>query len=87
MSSKVEKFKELQPSAEHYYSCGRYVLAKEIYTAMLTLCRPGTLKYQRVESCIEDMQEYIDIDNLFLDAETTELLRETLKNISNENKT
>lgn len=54
---KVEKFNELQQAAEHHYSCGRYVLAKEIYTAILTLCREGTLKYQRILSCIEDMQE------------------------------
>ncbi len=85
--SKVEKFNELQQAAEHHYSCGRYVLAKEIYTAILTLCRQGTYKEQRVLSCIDDMTELINIDNSFLDAEMIEPVRKTTKDIIDENKT
>ncbi len=82
--SKVNKFNDLQRIAEYFYSRGRYVKAKEVYATMLTLCREGTLKHQRVLSNISDMQEYIDIDNSILDAEMTDPLRETLKNISDE---
>ena len=81
---RIKKFNDMQPIAEKFYMEGDYVRAKETYRCMLTLCRPGTYKEQRVLSCIDDMQEQIDINNAMHDAEMTEPLRKKLKDISDE---
>ena len=60
MSERMDKFNELQRLAEWYYSKGMYKTAKSYYTEMLKYTKDGTDKQNRVLSCIDDMNHYLE---------------------------
>ena len=79
---KRELFIQFRTRAENNYQRGEYVNARINYLECLRLCRSGTIKYESILSCIDDMNDYIMNEAI----QETDIinLRETLNEISDE---
>ena len=67
----MKDFEHYKQLAESNLIKGNHLIAHHFYKRCLSLCRKGTLKYQRIESCIDDLTD--DIIKKEIDVDVIEL--------------